>query len=147
VNLDEVTGHSMKTALFLLAVLQWSAACAQNLLTNPDAESGDPTSVGWTNVSMGSTGSSCYSNSGWRIIGNQNGFPAAQHGSYFFYAGCSSATGSTFEVRQDVNVSANAGIIDLGWDAFTFSGYMQVYAQSPADQAEFIVEYRRPDFL
>ena len=115
---------------------------SQNLLVNPSAEAGDPTSVGWTNVSMGSTGASCYNNSGWRILGNQNGFPVAQQGSYFFYAGCSSATGSTFEVRQDVNVTANASLIDAGWDAFSFSGYMQVYTQSPADQAQIIVEYR-----
>jgi hypothetical protein len=134
--------NPMRNFLFLLALTGYVDAYSQNLLTNPDAESGDPTSVGWTDVSMGSTGSSCYNNSGWRILGNQNGFPVAEHGSYFFYAGCSSATGSTFEVRQDVNVSANAGIIDQGWDAFTFSGYMQVYTQSPPDQAEFIIEYR-----
>jgi len=115
---------------------------SQNLLVNPSAELGDPTSVGWTNVSMGSTGASCYNNTGWRILGNQSGFPAAQKGSYFFFAGCSPTNGPTFEVRQDVNVSANASIIDLGWDAFTFSGYMQVYTQSPPDQAQMIVEYR-----
>jgi len=119
-----------------------AGASSQNLLVNPSAESGDPTSVGWTNVSMGSTGASCYNNTGWRILGNQSGFPIAQQGSYFFFAGCSSVTGSTFEVRQDVNVSANASLIDAGWDAFTFSGYMQVYTQTPADQAQMIVEYR-----
>jgi hypothetical protein len=128
--------------LFILCLFFALTSSSQNLLVNPSAESGDPTSVGWTNVSMGSTGASCYNNSGWRILGNQNGFPVAQHGSYLFFAGCSSVTGSTFEVRQDVNVSANASLIDLGWDAFTFSGYMQVYTQTPADQAEIIVEYR-----
>jgi type IX secretion system substrate protein len=127
---------------FLVCLCFALAGFSQNLLVNPSAESGDPTSVGWTNVSMGSTGASCYNNSGWRILGNQNGFPVAQQGSYFFFAGCSSSTGSTFEVRQDVNVSANASLIDAGWDAFTFSGYVQVYTQSPADQAQMIVEYR-----
>jgi len=115
---------------------------AQNLLVNPSAESGDPASVGWTNVSIGSTGAGCYNSSGWRILGNQNGFPVAQQGSYFFFGGCSASTGSTFEIRQDVNVSTNASLIDLGWDAFTFSGYMQVYTQTPADQGQMIVEYR-----
>src|SRR5580704_2496741 len=114
----------------------------QNLLVNPSAESGDPTSVGWTNVAMGSTGASCYNNTGWRILGNQNGFPAAQQGSYIFYAGCSPTNGPSFELRQDVNVSLNAGVIDAGWNSFTFSGYMQVYNQSPADESQMIVEYR-----
>lgn len=123
----------MKISFFLIAFLFFAAEVfSQNLLVNPSAESGDPTSVGWTNVSMGSTGASCYNNSGWRILGNQNGFPAAQQGSYIFYPGCSSSTGSTFEVRQDVNVSANASLIDAGWNSFTFSGYMQVYTQTPA---------------
>jgi len=133
----------MRTSFFLIAFLLFTAEVfSQNLLVNPSAESGDPTSVGWTNVSMGSTGASCYNNSGWRILGNQNGFPAAQQGSYIFYAGCSNSTGSTFEVRQDVNVSANASLIDAGWNSFTFSGYMQVYTQTPTDQSQIIVEYR-----
>jgi len=133
----------MKNAYLLTVFLCLAAtAFSQNLLVNPSAETGDPTSTGWTNVSMGSTGASCYNNSGWRIAGNQNGFPVAEQGTYFFYAGCSTSTGSTFEVRQDVSVSANASLIDKGWDSFTFSGYMQSYAQSPPDQAEMIVEYR-----
>lgn len=133
----------MKISFFLIAFLLFTATVfSQNLLVNPSAETGDPTSTGWTNVSMGSTGASCYNNSGWRILGNQNGFPAAQQGSYIFYAGCSNAIGSTFEVRQDVNVSVNASLIDAGWNSFTFSGYMEVYTQTPADQSQIIVEYR-----
>jgi hypothetical protein len=134
---------SMKNCyLLIICVLFVAKVSSQNLIVNPSAELGDPTSVGWTNVSMGLTGASCYSNTGWRILGNQSGFPIAQNGSYYFFAGCSSAAGSTFEVKQDINVSANASLIDLGWDAFSFSGYMEVYTQSPADQAQMIVEYR-----
>ena len=58
------------------------------------------------------------------------------------FSGCSNTTGSTFEVRQDVNVGINAPLIDAGWNSFTFSAYMQVYTQTPADQSQIIVEYR-----
>ncbi len=133
----------MKIAALAFLIFFYSIPLhSQNLLVNPSAESGDPTSVGWTNVAMGSTGASCYNNTGWRIMGNQNGFPAAQQGSYIFYAGCSPTNGPGFELRQDVNVSLNAAVIDAGWNSFTFSGYMQVYNQSPADESQMIVEYR-----
>ncbi|HEX4373736.1 MAG TPA: hypothetical protein VHZ50_10570, partial [Puia sp.] len=133
----------MKNCYILIICALFSVeVSSQNLIVNPSAELGDPTSVGWTNVSMGTTGASCYGNTGWRILGNQSGFPIAQQGSYYFFPGCSSTNGPTFELRQDISVSANAAIIDLGWDAFTFSGYMQVYTQSPPDQTEMIVEYR-----
>ncbi|HEY4874602.1 MAG TPA: T9SS type A sorting domain-containing protein [Puia sp.] len=128
--------------LLIICVLFVAEVSSQNLIINPSAELGDPATVGWNSISMGSTGASCYNNTGWRILGNQSGFPAAQQGSYFFFAGCSPTNGLTFELRQDISVLANASIIDLGWDAFTFSGYMQVYAQSPPDKAQMIVEYR-----
>lgn len=118
--------------------------CAQNLIINPSAETGAPslTGGGWTAVTIGTTGTTCYNASGWRIIQSSNGFPAAQSGSYFFFPGCSSVTGSTFELRQDIDVSLNAYVIDNSLNSFTFSGYMQVYTQTPADQSEMIVEYR-----
>jgi type IX secretion system substrate protein len=137
----------VKNYLKILSAIFLLSCCSlpihgQNLIVNPSAETGPPTSTGWTAVSIGTTGSTCYNSSGWRIIQSLNGFPAAQSGSYYFYPGCSSATGSTFELRQDIDVSINGGVIDNGWDAFTFSGYMQVYTQTPPDQSQMIVEYR-----
>jgi hypothetical protein len=132
----------MKTWCLLLSLFFFTTASSQNLLVNPSAESGDPISVGWTKVSMGTTGASCSNSSGWRIIQLLNSFPAAQQGFYFFFAGCGTVTGTTYEIYQDVNVSLNAGLIDMGWNSFTFSGYTQSYPQSPPDQAEIIVEYR-----
>src|SRR5579871_131380 len=129
------------TVVFFLFYCSTNTFC-QNLIVNPGAESGDPTTNGWTSVSMGTTGSGCYNSSGWRIVQTANGFPSAHGGSYIFFPGCSSTNGLTYELRQDINVSANASVIDVGWDGFTFSGYLQTYNQSPSDQAQMIVEYR-----
>ena len=136
----------MKLYLSVIILLLLSGRSnAQNLLVNGNAESGDPATNGWTVISIATTGAGCYNASGWRIIQNLNGFPAAENGSYFFYPGCApsgSVGTATYELDQDVNVTLNAEVIDNGWDYFTFTGYMQVYNQSPADQSEIIVEYR-----
>ncbi|MBS1946512.1 MAG: T9SS type A sorting domain-containing protein [Bacteroidetes bacterium] len=115
---------------------------SQNIIVNPSAEL-TPGTNGWTVVSAPNN-PTCYTASGWGIKGNQNGFPVAQNGSYFFYPGCdgTSTAGNTYELRQDINVSANHSLIDAGGDIFTFSGYTQSYTQAPPDQAQIIVEYR-----
>jgi hypothetical protein len=133
----------MKTlSVFILFSFSIYFLSAQNLLVNGSAEIATPATTGWTVVSMGTTGASCYNNSGWRIIQTLNGFPAAENGSYFFYPGCVTTTGGTFEIYQDVNVSINGPWIDGGGDFFTFTGYLQVYTQATPDQTEVIVEYR-----
>jgi hypothetical protein len=108
---------------------------AANLLVNPDAETATPITSGWTLVSAGTN---CNTGSGWRIQGNQGGYPTAESGSYIFFAGCSSSG----EIYQDVNVSLNAINIDAGLQTFTFSGYTQSYNQASPDGAQIIVEYR-----
>lgn len=118
----------------LLAILLLSqSAFTQNLIVNPGGES--PATTGWTIVSKGSD---CYGSSDWHIQGNQNGFPAAHGGNYFFFSGCGSVNG---EIYQDINVSSYAADIDASNLNFNFSGYMQVYNQSPADGAQMKVEY------
>jgi hypothetical protein len=107
----------------------------QELIINPSAES-NPNSSGWTIVSAGTN---CYTGSNWRITGNQNGFPAAQHGSRYFFSGCGAING---EIYQDVNVSSYATDIDAGNQEFTFLGYTRSYNQAPVDGARMIVEYR-----
>jgi hypothetical protein len=127
-----------------LVVLNVHDILAQNLIVNPSAETGPPSLAGggWTAVNIGTTGTTCFNASGWRIIQSLNGYPAAQSGHYFFMPGCSSVSGTSYELRQDINVSLNAGVIDAGYNAFTFSGYMQVFNQTPTDQSQMIVEYR-----
>ncbi len=121
------------TPILLTILLISQRAFTQNLIVNPGGES--PATSGWTIVSKGSD---CYNSSDWHIQGNQNGFPAAYAGNYFFYSGCNSVNG---EVYQDIDVSSMAGNIDASNLNFTFSGYMQVYNQSPADGAQMIVQY------
>lgn len=106
---------------------------AQNLIVNPGAES--TTSTGWTIITQGT---SCYTSSDWRIQGNQSGFPVAHGGSYFFFSGCNSVNG---EINQTIDVSSLATEIDASNRNFTFSGYMMVYNQNPADGAQMIVQY------
>jgi hypothetical protein len=99
---------------------------AQNLISDPGAEA-DPIANGWTIVTQGSN---CYGSANWRIPGNQNGYPSAQQGTYYFFSGCNNISG---EVYQDVNVSSYSGSIDGGKQSFTFSGYVQVFDQTPSD--------------
>jgi hypothetical protein len=108
---------------------------AQNLISDPGAEA-DPIANGWTIVTQGSN---CYGSANWRIPGNQNGYPSAQQGTYYFFSGCNNISG---EVYQDVNVSSYSGSIDGGKQSFTFSGYVQVFDQTPSDSARMIIEYR-----
>lgn len=119
--------------LLMTILLISQGAFTQNLIINPGGES--PATAGWTIVSKGSD---CYNSSDWHIQGNQNGFPAAHGGNYFFFSGCNSING---EVYQDIDVSSMAGNIDGSNLNFTFSGYMQVYNQSPGDGAQMKVEY------
>ena len=131
----------MKNSLLLFIFFSFyiTRLNAQNLLVNPSAEIATPATNGWTVVSIAPN---CYTSSGWRILGNQNGFPLAQNGSYFFYPGCTATVGTTYELYQDVNVSINGPWIDGGGDFFTMGGYMQSYTQTPPDQAEMIMEFR-----
>lgn len=113
---------------------------SQNLIINPSAES-VPTANGWTQT--GTTPTNCYGGSGWRMQGNQNDFPVAQSGSYFFAPGCGgNGAGAVYELYQNVNVTSNATAIDAGAYLVTFSGYMRSYNQLPPDQTAMIVEYR-----
>ena len=118
----------------LFAILLFSQRVfTQNLIVNPSGEL--PATNGWTIVSKGSD---CFNSSDWHIQGNQNGFPAAHGGNYFFFSGCNSING---EIFQDIDVSSLAGNIDAANLNFTFSGFVQVYNQSPADGALMKVEY------
>ncbi len=119
--------------LFTCEMIAWS----QNLITNPGAEGGDPTATGW--VQVGGAAANCFTGTGWRITHNQNGFPAANGGSHYFYCGCTSANR---ELRLDIDVNGRSATIDGGAQSFTFAGFTRVFSQNPRDQARIIVEYR-----
>lgn len=122
-------------ASLLLLILSLPFSQAQNLITNPGAES-DPLGSGWTSVA---TGTSCGTGSNWRIEGGVTTYPAAQDGTYIFYSGCGSISG---EIYQDIDVTAYAASIDAGSQTFTFTGYTHSFNQTPADGARIIIEYR-----
>lgn len=66
------------------------------------------------------------------------GYASAFAGSYYLFAG----SDTPLDSYQDVNVSADAVAIDAGAAAYTFSGKIQTFGQSPQDQGRIIVEYR-----
>ena len=90
--------YLLKFTLSLLGLLIIYSASSQNLITNPSAES-TPTSNGWTAALT--PGTSCFTGSGWGILGSQGGFPAAQSGSYIFFPGCGGkGAGAKYELYQ-----------------------------------------------
>jgi hypothetical protein len=116
---------------------------AQNLIINPGAESALGSE--WHIVS---SGTSCYTGSGWRMPsgGNGGGYPNAQVGSYFFNPGCgASGNGATYEIYQDIKLDAHVASIIANAFQISFSAYLHSFDQSPADQASVIVEYRKAD--
>jgi hypothetical protein len=117
----------MRIAAFLLILVGFTTAPAQNLIVNPGAEL-PPVGNGWTQVS------------GFWTNGTEVG---ARSGLFHFYAGDNSLGGS--ELYQDINVSSFATSIDMGLSTFTFNTYMRVYNFSGGiwnDRGRAIVEYR-----
>ncbi len=109
-----------------------------SLLINGSAEDDAPVVEGWTAVNQGSD---CGGSMGWRIIGNQGGYPPAKEGAYIFFPGCYNNS-PQYELYQDINLNAFAGDIDLGIQSFIFKGYVRSYDQSPRDSTQIILEYR-----
>lgn len=124
-----------KFTLLFISFVFTTISFSQNLINDPGAES-DPVANGWVIVTQGSN---CFGSLNWRLQGNQSGYPAAQQGNYYFFSGCNNVNG---EVYQDVDVSSYAASIDAATQSFTYSGYMQVFDQTPSDSSLMIVEYR-----
>jgi len=132
----------------MYAVLLALQLPAQNLVTNPDAES-LPRGTGWTVISQGSL--TCLSAPTDNILnwtmkpdGSAN-YPfdhtTGAIGGTIFFSGCSSYFGGPFELQQTIDVSADASSIDVGSQLYTFSGYIQTPVSNQTDQGRFIVDY------
>lgn len=133
---------AIRSGIFTGLLLSILPGQTQNLVVNPGAEGGDPSTNGWTAVS---SGTSCSGGSGWRMPsgGGGGGYPNAATGGYFFNPGCGGAgSGAAYELQQDINVSANATAIDAHAYRVSFSGYTQSFNQTPVDEATITVEYR-----
>lgn len=137
-----------KTILIIYAALLALQLPAQNLVTNPDAES-LLRGTGWTIISQGSL--TCLSAPTDNIVnwtmkpdGSAN-YPydhtTGASGGTIFFSGCSSYFGGPFELQQTIDVSADATVIDLGSQLYTFSGFMQTPVSNQTDQGRFIVDY------
>ncbi len=57
-------------------------------------------------------------------------------GSYFF-----PGVATTAELRQDVDLTDYAALIDAGGAAFRFTGYVRSFAQSPTDYSRIVLEF------
>ncbi len=137
-----------RTVLIVLASLLLYQLPAQNLVTNPDAES-LPRGTGWTIISQGAL--TCLSapttnalNWTMKPDGSAN-YPfdhtTGASGGTVFYSGCDNWLTGPFECQQTIDVSADAATIDAGTQMYTFGGYMQTPVIPQTDQGRFIVDF------
>lgn len=137
-----------KTILLFITAILLQQLPAQNLVVNPDAES-LPRGTGWNIVSQGSL--TCLlaptdNIVNWTMKPNGTANYPYDHttgasGGTIFFSGCASYFEGPFELEQTIDISADAALIDVGNEAYTFSGYMQTPVSNQTDQGRFIVDY------
>ena len=137
-----------RTVLIIFATLLVTQLLAQNLVTNPDAES-LPRGTGWTIISQGAL--TCLSSPtdntlNWTMKPDGSANYPYDHttgtsGGTVFYSGCDSWLTGPFELQQTIDVSADAVMIDMGNQTYTFGGYMQTPVSNQTDQGRFIVDF------
>jgi len=121
-----------------------SIGLAQNLVVNPGAELA-PAATGWTVASSGiacAAGTAASTFNIWTMTpDNSANYPNAHGGTKTFYAGCSSTANTSYELYQDIDVSADATEINAGNVEFAFSGYIQTPVNTQADAGRFTVDF------
>ena len=137
-----------RTVLIIFAALLVYQLNAQNLVTNPDAES-LPRGTGWTIISQGAL--TCLSSPtnnmlNWTMKPDGSANYPYDHttgasGGTVFYSGCDNIFTGPFELQQTIDVSADAATIDMGSQMYTFSGYMQTPVIPQTDEGRFVVDY------
>ena len=137
-----------KTILVIFTPMLLYRLPAQNLVTNPDAES-LPRGTGWTIIKQGaltclSSPTDNFLNWTMKPDGSSN-YPydhtTGASGGTVFFSGCDTYFTGPFELQQTIDVSADATIIDMGTQLYTFSGYMQTPVNSQTDEGRFIVDF------
>jgi len=137
-----------KIILFIYGIINLNVVSAQNLVVNPDAES-LPRGTGWSIISQGASTCLLVPTSNfvnWTMIpdGSTN-YPydhtTGAAGGTVFYSGCSSGLQGPFELRQDIDLSADAATIDAGAMTYVFTGHMQTPVSNQTDEGRFIVDY------
>ena len=137
-----------RTVLIIFTSLLLYQLPAQNLVTNPDAES-LPSGTGWTIISQGALTcllSPTSNTVNWTMKPDGSANYPYDHttgasGGTVFYSGCDNWFTGPFELQQTIDVSADAVTIDLGDQTYTFSGYMQTPVSDQTDQGRFIVDF------
>ena len=134
-----------RVLIFCFFFLALIPSYSQNIIVNPGAEL-MPDGTGWVIVASGNavcaagTAADTYSN--WTMIPDASGnYPPAHGGTKTFFAGCNSSTPATFELSQQIDVSADAVQIDLNNVTFLFSGYIQTPIAAQADAGRFTIDY------
>lgn len=140
----------MKTPLLIIFnLILLCQLSAQNMVINPDAESLSR-GTGWTIVKEGAltctaSPTSNYLNWTMKPDGTSN-YPfdhtTGASGGTVFYSGCDTYFQGPFELKQSVDVSGDAAIIDVGNQLYTFSGYMQTPVSNQTDQGRFVVDFQ-----
>jgi len=128
--------------LFLSALIP---TYSQNLIVNPGAEL-MPDGTGWIIVATGNavcaagTAADTYSN--WTMIPDASAnYPTAHGGTKTFFSGCNVPASGTFELSQQIDVSADAVQIDLNNVTYLYSGYIQTPIAIQADAGRFTIDY------
>jgi hypothetical protein len=137
-----------KTLLSLLSMLLLLQLPAQNLVTNPDAES-LPRGTGWTIVSAGAltcTSAPTDNIVNWTMKPNgTTNYPfdhtTGMAGGTVFFSGCDTYFQGPFELQQTIDISVDAALIDLGTEVYSFGGYIQTPVSNQTDQGRFIVDF------
>lgn len=139
--------NNERNILAFIFLFSGSQSClAQNLVLNPGAE-GLPLGTKWNMVSTGANacavGTAASTYSAWTMTpDNSTNYPAAHGGTKTFFAGCNTIVpAGTFELSQDIDVSADASQIDAGNIAYLFSGYIQTPVPPQPDAGRFVVDY------
>lgn len=113
---------------FYLPLVCAIAACQNNLIKNPGAET-----IPLTNE--------------WKIASGKwiqrNRAPLPQEGKAYFFPGVAAHA----ELFQDVYVGSYSFFTDLGLMTVDYSSYIRVFPQRPPDQSSEVIEFRNADSI
>jgi len=138
-----------KNLLCFIALLSTQQLISQNLIVNGDAES-LPRGTGWTVVSQGAIACLLVPTNNmvnWTMKPNGTANYPFDHtvgasGGTVFFSGCDTYFTGPFETKQDIDLSADAALIDAGSQLYDFSGYIQTPVSPQTDAGRFIVQYK-----
>ena len=138
-----------KPLLYFFALICSYQLSAQNLVVNGDAES-LPRGAGWTVVSQGAITCLLVPTNNmvnWTMKPDGSANYPFDHtigaaGGTVFFSGCDTYFTGPFEVKQDIDLTADAALIDAGGQLYDFSGYMQSPVSPQTDIGRIVVDFK-----